>query len=95
MLYGCSQMILLSPREVSLNSNTSTGSDVIMTSNCIYDITYCIRTVKTTNDIKGKIPSGRCLICMLREQGFKFISSKETLKHNNNKAENMCVFTIV
>ena len=38
ILYGCGKMIILCSGEDSINSNTSTGSDVTMTSNCIYVI---------------------------------------------------------
>ena len=46
-------MILLCSDEDSIFSSTSTGSDVIMTSDCIYDIIlFFIRTVENTNGIK-------------------------------------------
>ena len=37
ILYVCSKMMLFCSGEVSLFSSTSTRSDVITTSNCIYD----------------------------------------------------------
>ena len=44
-------MMLFCSGEVSLFSSMSTGSDVIMTSNCIYDIIFFISTIENTNDI--------------------------------------------
>ena len=53
ILYGHSKMILLSSGEDSIYSSTSTGSDVIMTSDCICDIIlFFIRIVENTNGIK-------------------------------------------
>ena len=47
-------MIVLYTMEDSMYSSTSTGSDVIMTSNCTFDIIVFIRTVENTNGIKRK-----------------------------------------
>ena len=53
ILCGHSKMILLCSGEDSIHSSTSTGSHVIMTSDCIYDIIlFFIRTVENTNGIK-------------------------------------------
>ena len=52
-------MILPCTGEDSIYSNTSTGSDVIMMSNCIYDI-FFFHTVENTIGIKwNKIISFR------------------------------------
>ena len=48
-------MILLCSGEDPIYSISSTGSDVIMTSNCIYFVfVFFIRTVEMTNGIKRK-----------------------------------------
>ena len=52
ILYGCSKMIFLCIGEDSIYSSTSTGTDVIMTSNCICNIICFIRTVENANGIK-------------------------------------------
>ena len=53
ILYGCSKMILLGSGKDFIHNSTSTGSDVIMTPNCIYDIIFLfIHTVENTTDIK-------------------------------------------
>ena len=40
ILYDRSKMILLCTWEDSIYSSTSTGSDIILTSNCTYDIIF-------------------------------------------------------
>ena len=40
ILYGCSKMILLCSGKEFVYTRILTGSDVIMTSNCIYDIIF-------------------------------------------------------
>ena len=47
LLFGPSKMVLLCAIEDSVYSGTSKGSDVIMTSNCIYDITFSSALLKT------------------------------------------------
>ena len=54
-MYGCSKMILLGSGEDFIYNHTSTGSDVIMTSNFIFDIMFFfIHTVENITDIKRK-----------------------------------------
>ena len=52
ILSGSSKIILLCSGKDFIYTSTSTGSDVIMTSNCIYDIIFFfICTVENINDI--------------------------------------------
>ena len=55
-------MILLCAGEDSINSSTSTGSDIVMTPNCISDIIYfssALLKTQMTLDLSEKIISFR------------------------------------
>ena len=52
ILYGSSKIILFGLEKKIIYTCSSTGSDIIMTPNCIYDIiVLCIRTVENINGI--------------------------------------------
>ena len=58
ILYGSSKMILLCSGKDFIYTSTSRGSDVIMTSNCIFDIMFFhlhCRKHKWHLDIKNKL----------------------------------------
>ena len=58
LLYGGSKMILLCSGKDSIYSSNSTGSDIIMTSNCNYYINvFFIRPAENTNDNMWKLIS--------------------------------------
>ena len=79
-------MILLCNDKDFIYISTSTGSDVIMTSNCIYDIIFSFALLKTQMALsENKLVSGRSLNCILRKQGFKMSKLKKVRKNNNNK----------
>ena len=75
-MHVCSKMMLLCSGEDSLLNSTSTGSDVIMTSNCIYDIIFLSLLVKAQMTLSEIVITGTVgifrtfLICILRKQGF-------------------------
>ena len=58
--------------------NSTSGSDVIVTSNCIYDIILLIRTVENATESEKILVTGCVLICILSKQGFKN-TNKETV----------------
>ena len=59
-------------------SSTSTGRDVIMASNCIYDIIFSFALLKTQMAVSEKIISFRnSLICILNKPGFEISKIKK------------------
>ena len=75
-------MVLLYSGGDFIYSITSTRSDVIMTPIYIYGIIVFIHDVENSNvtERKKQSASGGSLICILRIQGFKNISDKESEK---------------
>ena len=79
-----SKMILLCFGKESIYSSTSTGSDVIMTINCMYDfISFFLPALLKMQVVlreKKILESGRTLVCISRKRGFKISQVRKSKK---------------